>query len=81
MKVAYTNSKGQVSTAYLDDEASADYYTEHLGQPVNGVEKHTDLPVTVAWNGTDWTTVGHEHDWKWETSVWTCQGCGLKVND
>lgn len=45
MKVRYRTSSGSESTAYLDDGESSTH---------TGVDKYTDEPLTVRWDGSEW---------------------------
>lgn len=55
MKVRYRTDSGHESTAYLDDGESATR---------TGIDKYTDEPLTVRWDGSEWTEVvvlsGHD---------------------
>lgn len=48
MKVRYRTASGSESTAYLDDGESGTR---------TGVDKYTDEPLTVRWDGTAWNEV------------------------
>jgi hypothetical protein len=45
MKVDYRTTSGHLSTAYLD---------EPYGETAQGVDKHSDTPLTLRWTGTEW---------------------------
>ena len=46
MKVSYITCDGHLSAAYVDDMVTG-----------SGVDKYTDVPVTVAWDGNNWREV------------------------
>lgn len=48
MKVRYRTESGSESTAYLDDGESSTR---------TGADKHTNEPLTVRWDGTEWVEV------------------------
>jgi hypothetical protein len=47
-KIEYHMPNGFTSDAYLDDDLRED------SDIMTGVDKHTDVPVTVRWTGERW---------------------------
>lgn len=77
-KVAYADSKGRMSTAYVEitDTPSGRFAT--------GTNKHTDLPVSLVWNVflAEWVTHGCDHAWECANvyaGKWVCKTCGLEA--